>query len=319
MITTFSSSAKIAITPTTDVSSSVPFGLSGGMSAESSAEGDESFFIRAFYPAYTNFDSGGSAVDDSFTFGTFPGFEDNGTGGTAEKDWNGQALSIVTAKALVIEIKPIQAYLGTAATGVLTSDGTNVTDGDTVTIESIVYRFKNTMAAAYDIKIAATAALTILNLDAAIDASGTPGTEYYTGTLAHPSVLATGTTATTISFIYARTGDAGNLIATTEASTHLSWGAATLTGGEDVTQPAVARTLEGTVRIELGNGFLPGTSASLIYEVTSPSLLTLAIPEGWTPGGSGSILVSFTSDGPYPLTDKDVNAVVTVAIIGSST
>ena len=319
MITTFSSSAKISIAPTTDVSSSVPFGLSGGMAAESSAEGDQSFFIRTFYPEFTNFDSGGSAVDDSFTFGTFPGFEDNGTGGTAEKDWNGQALSIVTAKALVIEIKPIQAYLGTAATGVLTSDATNVTDGDTVTIESVVYRFKNTMAAAYDIKIAATAALTILNLDAAIDASGTPGTEYYTGTLAHPSVLTTGSTATTLSYIAARTGDAGNLIATTEASTHLSWGAATLTGGEDVTQPAVARTLEGTVRIELGNGFLPGTSASLIYEVTTPSLLTLAIPEGWTPGASGSVLVTFTTDQPSPLTDKDVNAVVTVAIIGSST
>lgn len=319
MITTFSSSAKIGIAPTTDVSSSVPFGLSGGMSAAIEATGDQSFFIRTFYPEYTNFDSGGSAVDDSFTFGNFPGFDDIGGGVVAEKDWNGQALSIVTAKALVIEIKPIQAYLGTAATGVLTSDATNVTDGDTVTIDSTVYRFKNTLAAAYDVKIGASAAATILNLDAAMDASGTPGTEYETGTLAHPSVLVSGTTATTISFIYARTGVAGNAVATTEASTHLSWGAATLEGGEDVTQPAVARTLEGTVRIELGNGFLPGTSASLIYEVTTPSLLTFAIPEGWTPGGSGSLEVTFTTDQPAPLTDKDVNAVVTVAIIGSST
>ena len=319
MQTFLSTSAKIQIVPSSDPSTNLPVGLSGGMSANLDVTGDQAFFIRSFYPEFTNFDSGGSAVDDSFTFGNFPGFEDNGTGGVAEKDWNGQALSIVTAKALVIEIKPIQAYLGTAATGVLTSNGTNVTDGDTVTIGSTVYRFKNTMAAAYDVKIAATAALTLANLDVAIDASGTPGTEYYTGTLAHPSVLTTATTATTVSFISAWTGDAGNLIATTEAAATLSWGAVTLEGGEDVTQPAVARTLEGAVRIELGNGFLPGTSASLIYEVTTPSLLTFAIPEGWTPGASGSLEVTFTTDQPLPVTDKDVNAVVTVAIIGSST
>lgn len=318
MITTFSSSARISIAPTTDVSSSVPFGLSGGMSAAIEATGDQSFFIRTFYPEYVNYDTG-SGSDDAFKVGAFPAFADYGEpGNPPEKDWNGQELSIVTAKALVIEIKPIQAYLGTAATGVLTSDGTNVTDGDTVTIAPLVYTFKNTLGAAYDVKIAATAALTLLNLDAAIDDSGTPGTEYETGTLAHPYVLTTGTTATTVSFIAARTGDAGN-IATTEASTHLSWGAATLEGGEDVTQPAVARTLEGSVKVTLNGYLLPGSTSNLIYEVTTPSLLTFAVPEGWTPGSAGFVNVEFTTDQPSPLTDKDVNAVVTVAIIGSST
>ena len=318
METKISTNTVISIVPNQDESSGVTFGLSGGMSAAIEATGDQAFFIRTLYPEYINYDSGGSALEDSFNFGTFPGFEDNGTGGTAEKDWNGQALSIVSIKALVIEVKPIQAYLGTAATGVLTSDAVNVTDGDTVTIGSTVYRFKNTLAAAYDVKIGASAAATLLNLDAAIDASGTPGTEYYTGTLAHPSVLTTGTTATTVSFISARTGDAGNAIATTEASTHLSWGAATLTGGEDITQPAVARGLEGTVTVALGSGLL-GTGNSLVQTFDTPGLLTLAIPEGWTPNAGGSIIVTFTTAGPSPLTDQDVNAVVTVAIIGTTT
>ncbi len=319
METKISTNTVISIVPNQDESSGATFGLSGGMSAAIEATGDQAFFIRTFYPEFTNFDSGGSAVDDSFTFGTFPGFEDNGTGGTAEKDWNGQALSIVTAKALVIEVKPIQAYLGTAAVGVLTSNGTNPADGDTVTIGSTVYRFKNTMAAAYDIQRGATAALTLASLAEGIAAGGGVGTDYYTGTLAHPSVTVGTPTATVLTITAALTGDAGNLIATTETSANLSWGAVTMEGGEDITQPAVARTLEGTVRIELGNDFLPGTSASLIYEVTSPSLLTLAIPEGWTPGASGSLEVTFTTDGSYPVTDKDVNAVVTVAIIGSTT
>ncbi len=175
------------------------------------------------------------------------------------------------------------------------------------------------MAAAYDIQRGATAALTLASLAEGIAAGGGVGTDYYTGTQAHPSVTVGTPTATVLTITAALTGDAGNLIATTDTSANLSWGAVTMEGGEDITQPAVARTLEGTVRIELGNGFLPGTSASLIYEVTSPSLLTLAIPEGWTPEASGSISAKFTTDGSYPVTDKDVNAVVTVAIIGSTT
>jgi hypothetical protein len=57
----------------------------------------------------------------------------------------------------------------------------------------------------------------------------------------------------------------------------------------------------------------------MIYEVSTPSLLAFAVPAGWAPGASGSITVTFNSTGSAPLTDKDVNAVVTVALIGSST
>lgn len=115
----------------------------------------------------------------------------------------------------------------------LTSDATNVTDADTVTIASTVYRFKDTMAQAYDVKIGASAAATLDNIKAAINASGTAGVEYYTGTLIHPTVTATTNTNTTQIVAAKTVGTAGNSIATTEASTHLSWGAATLSGGHD--------------------------------------------------------------------------------------
>lgn len=125
------------------------------------------------------------------------------------------------------------------ATATLTSDATNVSDNDTVTIDTTVYRFKNTMAAAYDVKIGADAATTLDNLKAAINASGTAGVEYYTGTAVHATFIATTNTDTT-QVIRARTiGTAANSLATTEDSTHLSWGGATASGGVATTAATI--------------------------------------------------------------------------------
>jgi hypothetical protein len=319
MQTRFSTNTVIDITPAADVSSAATFGLSGGLSVQTEAEGNEAFFVRTFYPEFVNFDAGYSAADDSFFFGGFPAFEDNGTGGLAEKDWNGQALSLDTLKAIMIEVKPIKAFQGTAASGVL-SFATHPANGDTVTIGATTYTFRTSPNVAYDVVLGANKAASITNLDAAILANGSAPTNYNTGTLANPLIGTSVISGDTIVVTAARTGLAGNLIATTASDiTHTEWGAATLTGGLDVTQPAVARTLEGTVKITLGGLLLPGGSSTMIYTVSTPSLLTFAVPEGWTPGASGSITVTFTTTQPAPLTDKDVNAVVTVALIGSST
>ena len=104
------------------------------------------------------------------------------------------------------------AVLASAATGTVTGyaagtagDGditalVNPADGDTLTIGLVgftqAYRFKNTLASAYDVKIGATASDTMANLKAALNADGTPGTEYYAGTLANPYLSAT--VATTV-------------------------------------------------------------------------------------------------------------------------
>lgn len=125
-----------------------------------------------------------------------------------------------------------------AATKVLTSTGTEVADGDTVTIGTTVYRFKSTMGAAYDVKRDGTTADTTMgNLIKAINASGTPGTHYYAGTLIHPSVSAGELTNHAFTATAKVKGIAGNLIAIAETSDQLSWagGATTLSGGIDGT------------------------------------------------------------------------------------
>lgn len=121
------------------------------------------------------------------------------------------------------------------ATGTLTSNGTNVTDGDTCTIGSTVYRFKATMAAAYDVQRGADAATTLANLKKAINATGTAGTEYFAGTLIHPTVTAGAITSTTLVVTAKTKGTGGNAIASTETAVTLSWGAATLASGADAT------------------------------------------------------------------------------------
>jgi len=129
---------------------------------------------------------------------------------------------------------------GSHAESVVTSDATNVSDAETLTIGSTVYRFKDTMLAAYDVKIGASAAATLDNLKAAINASGTAGVEYFTGTLAHPTVVATTNADTTQKVVARVPGTAANASATTETSAHLSWADTTLGGGTGASNPGVA-------------------------------------------------------------------------------
>lgn len=129
---------------------------------------------------------------------------------------------------------------GSHAESVLTSTGVVMLDGETVTIGSTVYRFKTVMAQAYDVQLDATAAISLDNLKAAINASGTPGTEYFAGTLAHPSVVATTNTDTTQKVVARVPGTAANTLATTETSALLSWADTTLGGGTGTSNPGVA-------------------------------------------------------------------------------
>lgn len=69
--------------------------------------------------------------------------------------------------------------LGTETTGVAP---------DTMTIDTQVYRFVLVPEQAFDIDMGASEADTKANLVAAVNASGTEGTEYYAGTTAHPTV-----------------------------------------------------------------------------------------------------------------------------------
>lgn len=122
---------------------------------------------------------------------------------------------------------------GAKASGTLTSDATAPSDGDSVTIEGQTYVFRtaltNTVGAPYEVLIGASAAAALDNLKSAINADGTA--VYGTGTLAHPLVTATTNTDTTQLIVAKSYGTAPNLYQTIETSAHLSFGATTLTGG----------------------------------------------------------------------------------------
>lgn len=119
-----------------------------------------------------------------------------------------------------------------AASGVITFTDTGQAD-DTVVIGSVTYTLKAAPDAAYEVDIGASAADTAANLAAAINASGTAGTTYGEDTVAHPAVRASvDGAAVTVTSVEA--GANGNLIATTETSSHASFAAASLAGGLDL-------------------------------------------------------------------------------------
>jgi len=84
---------------------------------------------------------------------------------------------------------------GTAASGDIRTD-VNPTDGDTLALGGITYRFKSTMAAINDVQLGASATDTTLALKKAINLDGIAGTDYFTGTAANPIYSAT--VATTV-------------------------------------------------------------------------------------------------------------------------
>ena len=122
------------------------------------------------------------------------------------------------------------------AVSTLTSTGVNATDGDTIVVgatggTSRTYRLKTTMAQAYDVQIGASASATLDNLKAAINATGTAGTEYYANTLVNPDIIAYTKTATTLKVAFRTIGTTGNTYTTTKTAVTLSWTGATLAGG----------------------------------------------------------------------------------------
>lgn len=115
----------------------------------------------------------------------------------------------------------------------LTSTGTVPANNDTLTVGGVTYTYKTTLTGvANEIKIAASATLTLDNTKSAInDSVGTEGTDYGTGTVVNPLVSATTKTSTTL-LIEAldQTAD-GSTYAVSEVSAQLSFDQSTLSGG----------------------------------------------------------------------------------------
>lgn len=166
------------------------------------------------------------------------------------------------------------------AIGTLTSDATNVSDGDTVVVgatggTSITYRFKTTLVNAYDVLIGSDAATSLANLQKAINLSGTLGTEYANGTVVNPDIIAYALTSTTLKVGFRTLGTGGNAYTTTETSSHLSWGGATLAGGVtaggatfvlDTTTYTAVLTLGDTLGLSVANQILWVTSEAIFLD-----------------------------------------------------
>ena len=137
------------------------------------------------------------------------------------------------------------------ASQTLTSDGTNVTADDTVTVGSQTYTFKASVGStANQVLVGADAAASLTNLKAAInaDAAGA-GTLFGSATVAHTNVVATTLTSTTLKVVSKVPGTIGNHVPSTETSTHLSWGDETLAGGTGSIATAISEILDGRLQL----------------------------------------------------------------------
>lgn len=130
---------------------------------------------------------------------------------------------------------------GSAALNTIVSNGTNVANGDTVTINGKVYTFQTTLTNVDGhVQIASSAGsfptvadATLFNLLLAVNLTGTAGTNYATATTRNASVTAINQDTTNhVLYLQANaTGTAGNTLTLAKTSTNLTVGGATFSGG----------------------------------------------------------------------------------------
>lgn len=115
------------------------------------------------------------------------------------------------------------------STGTLMSDGTNPSDGDSVSINGQAYKLKAAPPAyPYEVMIGLTALGTLTNLKAAINGEDGAGHTYGFGTPANPDVFVSFPPSDNFVVQASQAGDRTG-ITTTAASAHLTWKAGNLT------------------------------------------------------------------------------------------
>jgi hypothetical protein len=134
------------------------------------------------------------------------------------------------------------------------SDAGVTTGAATVTLGAITYTVVDALsetygatAVPYQVVKGANEAAMLDNLKLAVNATGTAGTHYSTGTVAHPYLIATTNTDTVQTFISRTVGDTAatavvNALATTETMANTAFADTTFGGGTGNSNPAVATT-----------------------------------------------------------------------------
>ena len=281
------------------------------------------FFHRVLLPANAEYNVGGTlgAPPDAFQFNNFPSLLNTSLGETV-KDLQGLPLEFATLRLVVVDVQPIRPFEQSAATAVLASTNVNVAATNTVTIDGITYTYVTALTPTEgQVLRGATADASQLNLIRAINHTGTPGTDYSVA-LAHPTVSASPTvTAGTITITARAPGPAANAIPLSATSpSPLSWSSPTLEGGAEIANPPVPRPFDGHVNIQLTGSLLPDATASgatLILSTAQPHMIALG-GAPWVPDVGGTILCHWQTSLPGPATNADVNAYVTLLLIGSS-
>lgn len=119
---------------------------------------------------------------------------------------------------------------GVRSYGVLTSTSAPA-DTNTVTIGTQEYTFKTSLTAsttANEVLIGVSEATSLANLVAAINGTGTPGTQYGSETVARTDVVATTDGVHTLTITSVAYSSANDTLATTETHANATWGGATL-------------------------------------------------------------------------------------------
>lgn len=188
----------------------------------------------------------------------------------------------------------VSAPTAVASQGTLTVD-TIPTDGDTMTINGIVYRFKDIMLAANDIDIEGTLGECQTNIVAAINLSGTEGIEYYAGTVAATAVSAAAFGANASVITADTPGTAGNALATTETFTAVTnvFDAVTLgttTAGVDPTAAEVVVAIAAAINAsgtELVTAIDIDSATEVLIHADAAGVVVLGCTE--TLAGAGNV------------------------------
>jgi hypothetical protein len=185
---------------------------------------------------------------------------------------------------------------GVAATNTVTSNNTNVSNGDTVTINGAVYTFVTSLSgASYEVLIGANADASLTNLRKAVNGSGIPGTDYGLNTAVNRDVTAGAVTSHAITLTAISTGTIGNSLTLAKSATTLTVGGATFSGGSNTSSPAGWTKPYSQTGAPFINALLTNGTAQAASGTTSPTVTFAAATALQT--GDLLIMYVWTNDG----------------------
>jgi len=185
-----------------------------------------------------------------------------------------------------------------AASGTLTA-ASNPANDSTVTIGATTYTFKTALTAsttANEVLIGASASDSLDNLIAAVNKASGGGTTYGSDTVANASVTAAAGAGDTVTVTARVKGTAGNSIATTEVSSQLSFGAATLASGADTSAAEFTTALTAAINAnECGGSAVRISANDILFIEANNTANPLATTETLT--GSNNAWAAATTYG----------------------